>query len=311
MKSSAIVDLASPFGIAASVVLVLAVLALLLVLGIAAYSARTVVRPRRDWQPDDWQAPQPPPESVEFAAGPGHVLRGWYVPPPPGAPVVLVCHGFGTNRREGQDVIPWLAAAGWGVLLFDFQAHGESEGRHTSVGAREREDVLAAVRYVLDREGAQTPLLGLGFSMGASVFILAAAECDAFVGLVLDSPFATLRRAIARSFRLFFGLPPRIFTRPTIWFAERFTGARVGGVEPIRAIGAIAPRPILIIQGTHDRIVDPEDSLLLFEAAGEPKELWRLDGVDHVAARAAQPEEYQRRVLALFERALSRRAVLV
>ncbi len=206
---------------------------------------------------------------------------------------------------SGSTLIPLVVLAG--VLLFDFQAHGESEGRYTTVGARERDDVLAAVRYLRAREGRDTALLGLGFSMGASVLILAAAECDAIAGLVLDSPFATLRRAIARSFRLFFRLPPRLFTRPTIWFAERFTGARVGEIEPIRAIGSLSPRPLLIVQGTADRIVDPDDSLLLYEAASEPKALWRLEDVDHVGARAAQPDEYRRRVIALFERALDGR----
>ena len=293
--------------------IVLALAAIVLLAGlsvaaIAAHAARTVVRPRRDWRPDDWRLPDPAPESVTFAGASEHQLHGWYVAPPPRGPVVLVCHGFGTNRREGQDVLPWLTAQGWGVLLFDFQAHGESEGRYATVGARERDDALAAVSFIRARAGPAAVVLGLGFSMGASVLILAAAECDAIAGLVLDSPFATLRRAIARSFRLFFRLPPRLFTRPTIWFAEKITGARVGEIEPIRAIGSLAPRPLLIIQGTEDRIVDPEDSLLLFQAASEPKALWRLDGVDHVAARATEPDEYRRRVIALFERALDRRS---
>jgi uncharacterized protein len=216
---------------------------------------------------------------------------------------VLICHGFGTNRREGQDLLPWLTEAGYGALLFDFQAHGESDGRVTTVGVREVGDVLAAVSYVQHREGEDVPLLGLGFSMGASVLIVAAARTRAIRGLVLDSPFATLRRAIARSFKVFFRLPPKVFTRPTIWFAELFTGSRVGEMEPIHLIGEIAPRPVLIVQGTEDPIVDPEDSILLFDAANEPKELWRLEGAGHVGARSAAPAEYQRRVLALLRAA--------
>ena len=271
------------------------------VLSIAAYSAHSVVRPNRGWKPAEWRAPEPAPERVRFANAAGQSLGGWYAPPrTPTAPVVLVCHGFGTNRREGQDVLPWLADAGYGVLLFDFQAHGESEGRFTTVGLREVEDVLAAVRFVQEREGQGTAVFALGFSMGASTLIVAAARCPAIRALFLDSPFATLRRAVARSFRLFFHLPPRVFTRPTIWFAERFTGARVGDVEPIRAIASLAPRPITIAQGTADAIVDPEDSLLLYAAAGEPKSLWRVEGVGHVGLRSALPDEYRERVLALF-----------
>lgn len=283
---------------------VLAALAVVAVLGISAYSAHRVVRPNRDWQPEQWQPPSPPRQAVRFANAAGYQLGGWYSSPASeGAGVVLICHGFGTNRREGQDLLPWLEAAGYGVLLFDFQAHGESEGHFTTVGLREVEDTLAAVRFVQSREGALVPIYGLGFSMGASVLIVAAARCTAIRALFLDSPFATLRRAISRSFRFFFHLPPRIFTRPTIWFAERFTGARVGDHEPIRAIAQIAPRPIAIVQGTDDHIVDPEDSLLLHEAAGEPKWVWRVEGAGHVGARAILPEEYRDRVLRFFANA--------
>ncbi|HET7768547.1 MAG TPA: alpha/beta fold hydrolase [Chloroflexota bacterium] len=282
----------------------LAIVAVGVALAIAAVSAHRVVRPSRLWRPANWHAPEPPHETVTFRNEAGQTLSAWYVSPPSsGAPVVLVCHGFGTNRLEGQDVLPWLAAAGYGALVFDFQAHGESEGRLTTVGLREVDDILAAVRYVQEREGAAVPIFGLGFSMGASALIVAAARCHAIQALFLDSPFATLRRAIAHSFHFFFRLPPRLFTRPTIWFAERFTGARVGDVEPIRAVAAIAPRPIAIAQGTADSIVNPEDSLLLYAAAGEPKRLWRVEGVGHVGLRAVLPEEYRARALEFFSAA--------
>src|SRR5206468_2131858 len=147
---------------------------------------------------------------------------------------------------------------------------------YTTVGLREVDDLLAAVRFLHGRFGPEAPLVGVGFSMGASVLIMAAAQCAAIRAVVADSPFATLQRAVSRSFRVFFRLPPRLFTRPTVWFAEYLTGGRVGTVMPILSVAQIAPRPLLLIQGTTDGIVDPEDSLLLYEAAGEPKSLWRI-----------------------------------
>ena len=281
----------------------LAFLAVIAILGIAAYSAHSVVRPRRDWQPHDWSPPHPAPETVSFQNEQGQRLHGWYVAPKPGCPVALICHGFGTNRREGQDLLPWFASEGYGALLFDFQAHGESDGHYTTVGLREMGDVLAAVGYVQDREGVEAPLVALGFSMGASVLIMAATRAPAIRAFVLDSPFATLHRAVSRSFAVFFHLPPRVFTRPTIWFAERFTGGRIGEVQPMLDIGSLAPRPILIVQGTEDAIVHPQDSQLLYDAAGEPKSLWRIEGAGHVQSRSVFPEEYRRRMFQTFEAA--------
>jgi fermentation-respiration switch protein FrsA (DUF1100 family) len=267
------------------------------VLAIAAYSAHTVVRPRRTWQPQGWQPPEHDLEDVRFQNDAGASLHGWLLPPAPGKGLVLICHGFGTNRREGQDLLPWLHAEGYGALLFDFRAHGESAGRFTTVGLREVDDLLAGVRFLQERFGPDVPLAGAGLSMGASVLIMAAARCGAIRAVVADSAFATLQRAVSRSFRVFFRLPPRLFTRPTIWWAERFTGGRVGSVMPILSVAQIAPRPLLLVQGTADRIVDPEDSLLLYQAAEEPKSLWRIEDGGHVQARFLYPEEYRRRLL--------------
>src|SRR5687767_8462005 len=78
------------------------------VLGIAAYSALAVIRPRRDWHPDDWQAPgtgDAGVEHVRFANSQGNRLAGWYAPPEQGQAMAIVCHGFGTNRREGLDLL--------------------------------------------------------------------------------------------------------------------------------------------------------------------------------------------------------------
>jgi fermentation-respiration switch protein FrsA (DUF1100 family) len=283
------------------------VVAVVVIVVIAAYSAHTVVRPRRDWRPPEWQPPELPVEAVSFQNPAGQALGAWFLPPPAhvaSAPVALICHGFGTNRREGQDLLPWLHTAGYGALLLDFQAHGESAGRYTTVGLREVDDFLAAVRYLRDRLGDAPPIVAIGFSMGASVAIMGAARCPDIRAVVADSPFATLSRAVARSFRIFFRLPPRLFAPPTVWFAEWMAGARVGTVRPIDAVAALAPRPLFIIQGLDDPIVDPDDALLLYAAAGEPKTLWRLEGCGHVQARSLCQDEYRARVLGFLETAL-------
>ncbi|HEY7294371.1 MAG TPA: alpha/beta fold hydrolase, partial [Dehalococcoidia bacterium] len=168
------------------VAVVVAAAASAAVLAIAAYSAHTVVRPRRDWQPADWRPPQHQVEAVYFQNRAGDVLHGWLLPPAARGAIVIVCHGFGTNRREGQDLLPWLHAAGYGALLFDFQAHGQSTGRYTTVGVREVDDLLSAVRFLQERFGPDVPLVGIGFSMGASVLILAAAQCKAIRAIVAD-----------------------------------------------------------------------------------------------------------------------------
>lgn len=282
--------------LAVALVLVTILIAGAAVLAIAAYVAQTLVQPRRDWQPEGWQPLALPLESVRFPNSVDLQLSGWLASPQPGWPVIIICHGFGTNRREVQDFVPGLSAEGYGALLFDFQGHGESDGRYTTIGRREVDDLLSAVRFLQQRFGDDIPLTALGVSMGAAVAIMAAAQCPAIKAVVADSAFATLERAVRRSFRLFTRLPPQVFARPTIWWAERFTGARVAAVRPIDVVAAISPRPLLLIQTTEDVIVDPEDVNLLYAAAGEPKGLWRVDGGGHVQTRSLHPQEYAQRI---------------
>jgi dipeptidyl aminopeptidase/acylaminoacyl peptidase len=51
--------------------------------------------------------------------------------------------------------------------------------------------------------------------------------------------------------------------------------------HPEWVVGKIAPRPILFIATDDDRLVPPEESISLFEKAGEPKALVMLKGYGH------------------------------
>ena len=83
-----------------------------------------------------------------------------------------------------------------------------------------------------------------------------------------------------------------------MWWRAKY---RFHQVEPLRDIKKISPRPILLIQGGKDSIVDPRDATLLYNAAGEPKELWFLPEVDHCGAYFADRVVYTQKVRDFFE----------
>ena len=68
------------------------------------------------------------------------------------------------------------------------------------------------------------------------------------------------------------------------------------------AVGALAPRPILLIHAEAERLILVEDAHALYRAAGEPKELWLLPDVAHARALEVAPESYRQRVLGFFRR---------
>jgi len=53
--------------------------------------------------------------------------------------------------------------------------------------------------------------------------------------------------------------------------------------DPLDYIGAISPRPLLLMHGTQDQVVPFSQALELFEAANEPKLMLSYNG-SHIGA---------------------------
>lgn len=68
-------------------------------------------------------------------------------------------------------------------------------------------------------------------------------------------------------------------------------------------VGRIAPRPLMLIAAPNSG--HGEDlNRGYYKAAGEPKTLWEIPESKHVAGLRTRPEEYERRVIGFFDRAL-------
>ncbi len=270
---------------------------------ISAYMGYRSAKPSRSF------GSQVPPdgayEPVRFASTDGLNLSGWFLPATSRGVGIVLCHGFQTGRREMLSLAMALRSRGFPVLLFDFRAHGESEGRWTSCGLLEILDLEGAVRYMLTRPEVMGSRVGVvGFSMGAAVSILTAAEVQEIGAVVADSSFASLREVVANGYRVIWGLPSFPFASMSLWFAEKLVGVKAEAIRPLAAVASISPRPLLIIHGTADRLVPLRDAYRLYKAAGEPKEIWAVSGADHVQAREIDLEGYTEKVTDFFRTAL-------
>jgi uncharacterized protein len=68
-------------------------------------------------------------------------------------------------------------------------------------------------------------------------------------------------------------------------------------------VSRIAPRPIFLIFATHGQGGE-ELNPSYYEAAGEPKTLWEIPEAGHTGGLDARPQQYERRVIAFFHKAL-------
>jgi uncharacterized protein len=181
------------------------------------------------------------------------------------------------------------------VLLFDHRGRGSSEGDLMSLGYYEVLDALAAIGYSLSR-APEVPLGLIGYSMGASVAVMAAARDARARAIVADSPFASERDLVRYLLRRQIGP----LHAPVIALTERLLPYDPGKVEPLEEVAKIVPRASLFVHGLLDKTCDPNDSLRLYEAAGEPKELWLLEEAGHCDAYFADREAYCERVGSFF-----------
>ncbi len=221
--------------------------------------------------------------------------------------MALAARERGGRRADLLGISSALWRAGANVLVFDYRGHGELAGTPVTLGYHEVDDLRAAI----DEAHGRTPGLPLGvigYSMGASIAIMAAAHDERVRAIVADSPFATQRSAVSRAVRRVIHVPDDLLLDAVDLLLGVVGGYHFNDVEPLRDVGELAPRPLFLIHGTADTVTDPHDSELLYEAAGDPKDLWLAPGVAHCGAYFADRQGYCRRVAAFFEEALTETA---
>ncbi len=241
-------------------------------------------------------------EEITFRTADAINLRGWWLPQPQSQRVVVGLAGHRSSKADLLGIGSALWRAGNNVLLFDWRSRGQSDIAQHSLAYYELRDAEAALRYALDR--VPEARVGLvGYSMGASVAILLAAQSPVVRAIVLDSPFTGIAEVVAHgATRL------RLPARLVVPMADALTGwrygYRFGAVRPIEAITAISPRPLLLIHGHDDSLIPISHAHELFAAAGEPKELWTIDKVEHCGGYFADRQAYVARVVTFLDQYL-------
>ncbi len=241
---------------------------------------------------------------VALTTSDGFNLAAWYIPSQNGA-AVIAQHGYLSDRSGMLPEADMLVRHGYGVIMVDLRAHGNSDGELITFGKREVLDVEAAYEYLLNRPEVDPERIGaLGSSMGASIVLLYTAQNPEIKAVVADSAFSSMRDTIETSIAFFTGLPPFPFAPMIVFFAERETGYSIDEVAAVDHIGEISPRPVFLMQGGADTIISADSGQRLYDAAGRPKELWFDPVLEHVQFVTEYPSEFEQRVVEFFDQYL-------
>jgi pimeloyl-ACP methyl ester carboxylesterase len=229
-------------------------------------------------------------------------LRGWWIPAEGSNRTVVFLHGYAGSCDPDLKYVPFFHEKGFNVLMFDFRAHGRSNGNFTTLGYLEKRDCRAAVEFAL-RKGSQAIGL-LGFSMGGRVALLSAPELAQVKALISDGGPARITTVIQE--QLAKKGVPGFLAASLAWMIEAGMSLRCGvnlfGQEPIVQCRRLSPLPVLFIHGDHDPYTRLNELEQMVKEAGANAASWRVPEAGHRDVDAYRPEEYIQTVTTFFER---------
>jgi uncharacterized protein len=200
-------------------------------------------------------------------------------------PAVCICHGIPSGNPANPDDggYPLLAeqvcSRGYAAFIFNFRGAGTSGGNLDIYGWTT--DLTAVIDYLCQRPEIDNSFISfLGFSAGAAVSVYTAAHdrrttsviacsCPAEFGFL--DPESALER-----FRSIGTIRDKNFPDSVSEWAEGFRK-----VSPIDYIQDISPRPVYIIHGEDDEVVNISHAYRLYDKAGELKKLYTIPGAGH------------------------------
>ncbi len=208
-------------------------------------------------------------------------------------PLVIMAHGFSDDKTGDNRLFVKFArkAVKFGIaaLRFDFAGSGDSEGDFSEVTLNsEIEDLRNAVDFAHNLSEIDNSRINLiGYSLGGAVSILLAVDdqrIKSFIGWAPVSDFkATFQRILGKE--VFFEAKKNHLIACKNDGKQFYLGKEFfdnsGCFNSLQMINKISPRPVLLIQGSEDKKVLPEETKSLFQNALEPRHMHFVQTAGH------------------------------
>lgn len=225
--------------------------------------------------------------------------------------ILLIAHGLAEHSGRYMNIVDHFVPLGYGVYGIDHIGHGKSDGARVFVNRFEDfTNTLKNYFDMIQKWQPQKPIFLVGHSMGGLIGSIYLLDYQAeLAGAVISGPSVRVPDNIS-SATIFFG---KIFSILMPKFG--LVGLEADGVsrdpavveayvsDPLVYTGKVTARlaaellkamqritgeagritlPVLIVQGSEDRLVDPSGAQMLYEGiSSEDKTLKIYDGLYH------------------------------
>jgi uncharacterized protein len=224
-------------------------------------------------------------DDLTIPAADGVRLSAWLASKP-GAPAIVLLHGY---PAEKADMLPLAAALArrFTVLLVDLRYFGRSEGRVTTLGLRERDDLRRVLDALASRGFDRVGVFG--FSLGGAIAITTAADEPRVRAVAAYSPFSDLR-VLAHELYAWMGPMRYPFVGLMRVWSGLFLGADVTAVSPVRAAARLSI-PVYLIASRDDEQIGFRHAERLREAlAANPRAEYEFMDQGHHGVMAPDVE---------------------
>ena len=246
-----------------------------------------------------------PYEKIDVSLDDGMKLHSWLIKSQqPTKGTILYLHGVADSMIDGLRFAKLVHDRNYNVFLYDARRHGKSDGRFCTYGYYEKFDVSRIIDYLSTRKDVQLGNIGLfGTSMGAAVSLQAAAIDKRISAVVSENSFATLRTIFDDYQRRMIQLPFHFLRNIVILRSEIMAHFKASDVSPLDSVRNISV-PILFIYAENDRHIKYTYSLMLYENAAGPKDVYPIPQATHMDTWHVGGKAYESRVMDFFERNL-------
>jgi predicted acyl esterase len=222
-------------------------------------------------------------------------------PPEGGWPAVMLLHGIGESRTDGDNALgmsinslaeTFLRPQGYAALTFDARGHGASGGVVAVDGPREIADVRELFAWLASRRHINRTRIGaFGYSYGGGAIWRAAVDGVPFAAIEpavcwTDLYQALVPQDLARSgviLGFYQSIAGRVAPEVDPVLRAALAGENLGSVRDFAAERSSRPRlsglrvPTFMLQGRRDFAFDLEHALSAYRRLRGPKRLYIAD----------------------------------
>ena len=195
------------------------------------------------------------------------LLKGWYFnnPPNPLNITLLIIHDINESKINYISHAREFWERGIRVLLMDMRAHGNSGGEKFYLGVQSPYDVLNVLDTLYKLEETDKVAV-LGKGIGAGIALEAVALDPRPQTLILQSPYDNMEKYIGSYTREKWGMLSYILNPISTRNLQRHIGIKPADIKLTDRIASVK-NPVMVIFGTDDKLVKPEESKKVYVAS--------------------------------------------